>query len=142
MRNSPAIGPIQKPTPESPACHAAIPAEWLPPMNKCRFAARVADVKREYRLTADRRHAAALHRVLSACASSALIFTGAQRDNGPAASQRDAAASSDDLALHDDNGNSRITCKEARRRGSAPVPRGHPACTHVHDRDGDGVVGQ
>ena len=38
------------------------------------------------------------------------------------------------------NGNGRITCKEARRYGIAPVPRGHPAYPHMNDRDGDGVV--
>ena len=50
------------------------------------------------------------------------------------------AATSDALRLWDDNGNGRITCKEARRHGIAPVPRGHPAYPHMNDRDGDGVV--
>ena len=116
------------------------PAHWLPPMNRCWFAARVVDVKRKYRLTVDRREAGALHRVLSACASTALVFTRPQEDSGPGASQRNAAASSDALALYDDNRNGRITCKEARRHGIAPVPRGHPAYEFMRDGDGDGVV--
>ena len=33
----------------------------------------------------------------------------------------------DALALWDDNGNGRINCAEARRHGTAPVSRGHPA---------------
>ena len=116
------------------------PAEWMPPMNRCWFAARVVDVKRKYRLTVDRREAAALHRVLSVCTSTALVVTRAQGDSGPAASRRNAAASSDALALYDDNGNGRITCKEARRHGIAPVPRGHPAYEFMRDGDNDGVV--
>ena len=46
----------------------------------------------------------------------------------------------DALALYDDNGNGRITCREARRHGIAPVPRGHPAYRYMWDGDGDGVV--
>ena len=44
------------------------------------------------------------------------------------------------LALYDDNGNGRITCKEARRHGIAPVWRSHPAYRYMRDGDGDGVV--
>ena len=46
----------------------------------------------------------------------------------------------DALALYDDNGNGRITCKEARGHGIAPVGRDHPAYRYMDDRDGDGVV--
>ena len=113
-------------------------AEWQPPMNACWFAARVVAVKRKYRLTVDRREAAALERVLAGCDSTAMIVTA---PGGTAATPRDAAhASSDALRLYDDNRNGRITCKEARRHGIAPVPRGHPAYIHMYDRDGDGVV--
>ena len=115
-------------------------AEWQPSMNRCWFAARVVAVKRKYRLTVDRREAAALHRVLSACSSTALVFTRARSDSGRAAAQRNPAASSDALALYDDNRNGRITCKEARRHGIAPVPRGHPAYKFMRDGDGDGMV--
>ena len=113
-------------------------AEWLPPMNRCWFAARVVAIKRKYRLTVDRREAAALERVLSDCASTRMMVT---RPGGPTSAPRTApAASSDSLRLYDDNGNGRITCKEARRHGIAPVPRGHPAYTYMYDGDGDGVV--
>ena len=44
------------------------------------------------------------------------------------------------LSLYDDNRNGRITCKEARRHGIAPVPRSHPAYRYMRDGDGDGVV--
>ena len=46
----------------------------------------------------------------------------------------------DALALYDDNGNGRITCKEARTHGIAPVSRGHPAYQYMRDADNDGVV--
>ena len=114
------------------------PAEWQPPMNACWFAARVVAVKRKYRLSVDRREAAALERVLAGCGSTAMIVTA---PGDPAATPHDAAhASSDALARWDDNGNGRITCKEARRHGIAPVPRRHPAYIYMYDRDGDGVV--
>ena len=112
--------------------------EWLPPINRCWFAARVVAVKFKYRLTVDRREAAALEQVLAGCGSTAMIVT---RPAGPTSAQRAApAASSDALHLYDTNGNTRITCKEARQHGIAPVPRGHPAYSYMHDRDGDGVV--
>ena len=46
----------------------------------------------------------------------------------------------DALALYDDNRNGRITCREARRHGIAPVPRDHPAYRYMRDGDNDGVV--
>ncbi len=113
-------------------------AEWLPPMNRCWFAARVVAVKRKYALTVDRREAAILERVLSGCASTNMIVT---RPGGPAEPPRRATAStSDALRLYDTNRNGRITCKEARSHGIAPVPRGHPAYALMYDRDGDGMV--
>ena len=114
------------------------PAKWLPAMNRCWFAARVVDVKRKYRLTVDRREATALDRVLAGCDSAAMIVTA---PGEPAAAPRDApAASSNALSLYDDNRNGRITCKEARRHGIAPVPRGHAAYPFMRDGDRDGVV--
>ena len=114
------------------------PAEWFPPVNRCWFAARVVAVKFKYRLTVDRREAAALERVLSDCASTSMIVT---RPGGPTATPRTAtAATSDALRLYDTNRNGRITCKEARRHGIAPVPRSHPAYKFMRDGDGDGVV--
>ena len=113
-------------------------AEWQPPMNACWFAARVVAVKRKYALSVDRHEAAALERVLAGCASAAMVVTHAA---GTTEAPRDTStASSDALALYDDNGNGRITCKEARRHGIAPVPRSHPAYPFMRDGDGDGVV--
>ena len=115
-------------------------AEWLPPMNKCWFAARVVAVKREYALTVDRREAGALEQVLSGCTSTEMIVAAGDAGSPNASPPTAPAATSDALRLWDDNGNGRITCKEARRHGIAPVPRGHPAYPHMNDRDGDGVV--
>ena len=39
-------------------------ADWLPPQNRCWFAARIVAVRQEYRLTIDRREAAALEAIL------------------------------------------------------------------------------
>ena len=41
--------------------------EWVPERNECWFAGRVLEVKRAYRLTVDRREAAALERIFSQC---------------------------------------------------------------------------
>ena len=48
--------------------------EWLPPRNRCWFAARVVSVRTKYGLTIDRLEAAALERVLSACASTTMVL--------------------------------------------------------------------
>ena len=113
-------------------------AEWLPPMNRCWYAARIVAVKRAYALTVDRREAAALERVLSGCNSTEMIFTAAIA--GSTEAQPRTVSASNVLALYDDNRNGRITCAEARRHGIAPVPRGHPAYRYMRDGDGDGVV--
>ena len=76
--------------------------------------------------------------MLSGCTSTEIIVTTA---DGPTVEPRTAPdATADALRLWDDNGNGRITCKEARRHGIAPVPRGHPAYPYMRDGDGDGVV--
>ena len=46
----------------------------------------------------------------------------------------------DVLSRYDHNANGRITCKEARRHGIAPVHRSHPAYRYMRDGDRDGVV--
>ena len=115
--------------------------EWLPARNRCWFAARVLDVKRAYGLTVDRREAAALEQILSRCASTAmepLVCRTAPASAGSATRAPNGAG--DALARYDDNRNGRITCKEARRHGIAPVPRSHPAYRYMRDGDGDGVV--
>ena len=119
------------------------PAEWLPPMNRCWFAARVVAVKRKYGLTVDRQEAAALERVLSRCSSTDMVFATRSSTPTPAtpkARQPAPGDTVDALRLYDDNGNGRITCAEARRHGIAPVPRGHPAYRFMRDGVGDGTV--
>ena len=113
-------------------------AEWLPERNRCWFAGRILEVRRAYDLTIDRREAEALERVLSQCAGTAIepLVCQAQEGAGPNREDPDR----DTLARYDDNGNGRITCKEARRHGIAPVRRDHPAYRYMRDGDGDGVV--
>ena len=118
-------------------------AEWLPPRNRCWFAQRVVEVRREYRLTIDRREADALERVLSGCKSTEMVFHGdggAAVSADPPGSGGMSSGAANTLARWDDNRNGRISCKEARRHRIAPVPRGHPAYPFMRDGDGDGVV--
>lgn len=116
-------------------------SEWTPALNRCWFAYRVLQVRLKYGLSIDRREAEALEQILSACTTAEIEASdcSAKTDfpaSRPAASQQGAEA----LRLWDDNQNGRITCREARRHGIAPVPRGHPAYPFMHDGDGDGVV--
>ena len=116
-------------------------SEWVPARNRCWFAARVVEVRQAYRLTVDRREAAALENILSGCESTSLEPIVCSVPSSSGAGAAFAPASGDGaLARYDDNGNGRITCKEARRHGIAPVPRSHPAYRHMRDGDGDGVV--
>ena len=116
-------------------------AEWVPARNRCWFAARVLKVRRAYGLTIDRREAAALDRILAACESTALEPVVCAVPSASASAPARAPAVGDDaLGRYDDNRNGKITCKEARRHGIAPVPRSHPAYRHTRDGDGDGVV--
>ncbi len=116
-------------------------AEWLPERNRCWFANRVVEVRRKYRLTIDRREAERLERILVYCTSTGLVYheaaaPSAKRAPEPTDPPRDAGA----LGSWDDNGNGRISCREARRHGIAPVSRGHPAYRFMRDGDGDDVV--
>ena len=116
-------------------------AAWVPARNRCWFAARVVDVRRAYRLTIDRREAAALDRILAACESTALEPVVCAAPFGSASVPGRASAAGDGaLARYDDNRNGMITCKEARRHGIAPVRRSHPAYQYMRDADGGGVV--
>ena len=113
--------------------------EWTPGRNRCWFAGRVLEVKRAYGLTVDRREATALERILRGSRSTAMEPT-ACRTAPPSAGEgsRSSSGGDDLLAHYDDDGNGRITCKEARRHGIAPVHRTHPAYRYM--RDGDEVV--
>ena len=116
-------------------------ADWVPARNRCWFAARVVEVRRAYGLTIDRREAAALDRILAGCGSTALEPVVCAVPSASASVLARSPTTGDDaLARYDDNGNGRITCKEARRHGIAPVPRSHPAYRYMRDADGDGVV--
>ena len=117
------------------------PGEWIPDRNQCWFAGRVLEVKRGYGLTVDRQEAAALERILRGCANTAMepmvcrsVTTSVRRKT------RGTGGGNNVLARYDENRNGRITCKEARRHGIAPVRRSHPAYRYMRDGDGDGVV--
>ena len=114
--------------------------EWLPDRNRCWFAGRIIEVKRAYKLTVDRREAAALERLLRRCANTDMEPLACRAGPASAGDTRRGAAGDDLLARYDDNRNGRITCKEARRHGIAPVLRSHPAYRYMRDCDGDGVV--
>ena len=120
-------------------------ADWLPELNQCWFAERVVAVKRKYGLTVDKREADALEGILSNCETTDMIVgpcitTESITVSPPSSTMSKPAKSSDALARWDDNGNGRITCKEARRHGIAPVHKDHPAYIFMNDRDNDGVV--
>lgn len=116
-------------------------AEWTPAINRCWFANRVLQVRLKYGLSIDRREAESLERILSTCMTTEIEKSDCVATSDPLA-PRPAASSEETEALRlwDDNRNGRITCREARRHGIAPVPRGHPAYPFMHDGDGDGVV--
>ena len=113
-------------------------AEWLPPRNRCWFAARVIAVRQRYGLTIDKREADALDQVLGTCTSTDLVvFT---HNLTPAAAPAGPATAGTEIAEWDDNRNGRISCAEARAHGIAPVKQSHPAYPFMRDGDGDGVV--
>ena len=115
--------------------------EWIPDRNRCWFAGRVLEVKLVYGLTVDPREAAALEQILHGCANTdmePMVCRAAATSTTE--TRRTEGAGDDVLDRYDDNRNGRITCKEARRHGIAPVPRSHPAYRYMRDGDGDGVV--
>ena len=50
-------------------------ADWLPELNQCWYAERIVQVRLKHGLTIDQREADALESVLSACESTAMVFT-------------------------------------------------------------------
>ena len=115
-------------------------AEWLPVRNRCWFAARVVEVRRAYDLTIDPREAVVLEQILAQCVSTDMEPMACTAKPASVGDRNEAAGGSHALAMYDDNGNGRITCKEARRHGIAPVRSDHPAYRYMRDGDGDGVV--
>ena len=98
-------------------------------------------VTRAYGLTVDRRETVTLERVLQGRTSTAMDPMACWvKPALPRKPTRGAGGGDDALARYDDNRNGRITCKEARRYGIAPVHRSHPAYRYMRDGDGDGVV--
>ena len=51
-------------------------ADWLPELNQCWYAERTVQVRAKHGLTIDQREADAIERVLSACETTAMVFTG------------------------------------------------------------------
>ena len=113
---------------------------WMPRMNQCWFAGRVVAVKRRYGLSVDAREARALEGVLSECASTEMVVTEGPATVAEPTPSAEAPSTGDALSRWDTNGNGRITCREAREHGIAPVGREHPAYRFMRDGDGDGVV--
>ena len=131
------------------------PSEWLPELNECWYVDRVVQVRQEYRLTIDRAEADAIERILAGCESTEMVVLAPGTSTTTTATPSPTAFATptpistpipttaavvDALAMYDDNGNSRISCAEARTHGIAPVRRGHPAYEYMRDADGDGVV--
>ena len=116
-------------------------SEWLPELNRCWFASRVVEVRREYALSVDEHERDILEGILSGCTSTEMVVLDAPEGTSetltPAPEDEEGSSA---LELYDDNGNGRITCAEARNHGIAPVRRGHPAYEYMNDADADGVV--
>ena len=118
-------------------------ADWLPALNACWFVAKTLEVRRKYGLTIDSREAVAVDEMLAQCESTEMIVLDCAfvyPSAAPTRQQRSPPRVSDALERWDDNGNGRITCEEARRHGTAPVPRTHPAYPFMRDADADGTV--
>jgi hypothetical protein len=117
--------------------------EWMPKINKCWFANRVVKIKQKYSLSVDSQEVRSLEAVLSNCTSFDMIYTArgsVVATTAPVAPQVQMVGQENALAKYDDNDNGRITCKEARNHGIAPVGKKHPAYKHMNDRDNDGWV--
>lgn len=99
--------------------------EWLPKRSRCWFSARIVAVKRKYGLTVDAREAYALESVLSGCASTEMVVAEGPGPAAKPAREGTGGGAADALGQWDTNGNGRITCKEARHHGIAPVRREH-----------------
>lgn len=116
-------------------------AEWMPEINRCWFANRVLQVRLKYGLSIDPHEAEALERVISACTTADIEKSDCiAASDFPGSRPESPLEGAEALRLWDDNRNGRITCREARHHGIAPVSRKHPAYPFMHDGDGDGVV--
>ena len=116
--------------------------EWLPDRNRCWFAGRVLEVKprlpphrRPPRGRGARSDFLPMLRHGDGAPSRARHLRQVREKPGPRH-----LPGTDALARYDDNRNGKITCKEARRHGIAPVHRSHPAYRFMRDGDANGVV--
>merc|ERR1712098_786745 len=118
-------------------------AEWMPEKNQCWFSNRIVEIRQKYKLTIDINEARTLENTLRNCESFEMImFEGrpVQGDlNAISNVQVPNISLKSALTLYDDNGNGKITCKEARAHGIAPVTQDHPAYQYMYDPDKDGV---
>ena len=115
--------------------------EWLSNRNRCWFAGRMVEAKRAGGLTVDRREAAALERVRRRWESTAMkpmVCRAAPEAMGRPRQHSD--GTDDALNRYDAYREGRITCKEARPYGIAPVHRLHPTYRYMRNGNGDGVV--
>ncbi len=118
-------------------------AYWTPKLNRCWFAATVVAVKQKYQLTVDRNEANQLEAILSKCEATHLqvgACTSIVESQDLASNSVSYADPNHPLAKWDDNRNGRITCKEARRHGIAPVLAEHPAYPYMRDGNNDGII--
>ena len=97
-------------------------------------------MKRKYGLTIDRQEANALEGILAGCSSTEMVIAEGQAEVAEPTLSAAAPSTGDALSRWDTNGNGRITCKEGRQHGIAPVHQEHPAYRFMQDGDGDGVV--
>ncbi len=118
-------------------------AQWTPQLNRCWFAATVVAVKQKYQLTVDRAEASQLEEILSKCEATKMQIsacTSIAESHNIVSKSASYADPNHPLAKWDDNRNGRITCKEARRHGIAPVLAGHPAYPYMRDGNNDGII--
>ena len=97
-------------------------------------------MERKYGLTIDGREAQALEGGQSGCASAEMVMAEGQAKSLEPTPSDAAPGTSAALRRWDTNGNGRITCKEAREPGIAPMHRRHSAYWFMRDRYGYGVV--
>lgn len=76
--------------------------DWLPELNQCWFAERVVQVRLKYGLTIDKREADALESVLSACESTAIVFTECSAGRQGASSGRGGGVCHSGISVNED----------------------------------------
>ena len=74
------------------------------------------------------------------CSSTEMVMAEGQAQVGEPTPSAAAPSTGDALSRWDTNENGRVTCREARERGIAPVHGEHSAYRFMRDGGGDGVV--